>query len=108
VKTRVRTHRALRLVLLCVGGTGLVLGVGLAANGLADGNRPFVKMGAAYVLAALALLGTREVILLTVRLQRNRCRLATRPAGTQPPGTAGLVPTDPRSAAPDRDSQPVG
>jgi hypothetical protein len=59
VRHRRRSGRGIRLIMLIVGGTLLFLGCLLLMGGFGAQNGAFVRIGGAYVLVGLVVLGVR-------------------------------------------------
>jgi hypothetical protein len=74
VRTRIRHRRRLKFTLLCLGLTSFVLGLGLFVYAvLAPGiGRRFTSIGLGYLVAALVLLGVRQLLIILGEFQKSR------------------------------------
>jgi hypothetical protein len=72
VRIRVRNRRAVRLVLLCLGLVGLVLGMGMLGGARLTGNPKLLTLGVVYILAAGAVLAARQAITAMSDMRRER------------------------------------
>jgi hypothetical protein len=73
-RTKVRHHRRIRLILLCLGSTGLLLSAGLGGAYLAAGktNPRLLLLGGIYLLASLAILLVRAAMTHVIEVERRK------------------------------------
>jgi hypothetical protein len=77
VRVRVRNRRTVRLVLFCLGATGITLGAVLLAASIWTGNSKLLWLGIVYLLASLALLALRQAMILAAQVKRRRAYRAS-------------------------------